>query len=220
MLSPAVLLHCEQFDLSTTVVSLIFVTLLIGYLVATILVGRVHMTFGQRCIVMIGPLCHIIPFIDMATHPLYPQDAASFRINNASGPNNGGGNMSMKSIWLLIYMGSMVHVHHGDTYESGLIPTGFWAGVTLRKFVLGFASANCDLRRAHHYSVYLAILIALEHIFGLVAIFIASANAVPLLPFVAGAITGARGVQSLQPLVLALLVALIVVWLLVPRGKD
>ncbi|KNG86605.1 hypothetical protein ANOM_006492 [Aspergillus nomiae NRRL 13137] len=68
-------------------------------------IPAVHMTFSQRCIVMIGPsaisfhspiwrltLCTpVMLVIYMVVVPMFwKEDAASFRINNASGPNNGG----------------------------------------------------------------------------------------------------------------------------------
>lgn len=34
----------------------------------------------------------------------------------------------------------MVQVRHGAPYQSGLIPTGFWAGVTVGRLVLGFVN--------------------------------------------------------------------------------
>ena len=34
----------------------------------------------------------------------------------------------------------MVQVRHGEPYQSGLIPTGFWAGVTVGRLVLGFVN--------------------------------------------------------------------------------
>lgn len=37
-------------------------------------------------------------------------------------------------------MDFMVQVRHGEPYESGLIPTGFWAGVTVGRLVLGFVN--------------------------------------------------------------------------------
>jgi fucose permease len=40
-----------------------------------------------------------------------------------------------------------------------------------------------------------------------------------ILPFVAGAIAGPHGVKTLQPFILALLVAITVFWLLLPRQK-
>lgn len=39
---------------------------------ATLIVNKIHMTFGQRGIAIIGPLCHIIPFVIMALHPPWP----------------------------------------------------------------------------------------------------------------------------------------------------
>ncbi|GAQ42851.1 MFS transporter, putative [Aspergillus niger] len=349
----------EDYNLSTTVVSLIFVTPFAGYTIATLIVNKIHMTLGQRGIAIIGPLCHIIPYVIMAIHPPWPamlavyvivglgnglidaawnswiadmananammgvlqafyglgatisplvgtqmiksglrwnyfyytllgasvldlmvsstlfwkENAASYRAKNHRSSDSGGGSRTteaMKSpitwliaVWLFVYMGVevsvggwvvdfMVQVRHGEPYESGLIPTGFWAGVTVGRLVLGFVN-DC---------IYLVISIALELIFWLVPQFIVSAVAVSLLgfftgplfpaaivvaakllpkhlhtpgiglasalaggggailPFVAGAISGARGVQSLQSFVLALLIALIAIWVLLPRRKH
>ncbi|KAF5864203.1 hypothetical protein ETB97_008409 [Aspergillus alliaceus] len=333
----------EDFNLTTTVVSLIFVTPFVGYMIATILVNKVHMTLGQRGVAFIGPLCHIIPFIVMAIHPPYPvmlaayvivglgnglidaawnawiadmanantlmgflsafyglgatlsptiatqmiksglrwnyfyytllggsalelvasvamfwqENAENFRINNAKSPNDtSGGNRTVEAMkssttwllatWLFIYMGVevsvggwivefMMQVRHGGMYEAG---------------------------ERMAITIYLAISIALQLVFWLVPKFIVSAVAVSLLgfftgplfpgaivvaakllpkhlhtpgiglasalagggaailPFVAGAISGARGVQSLQPFVLALLIALIALWSLLPRTKP
>ncbi|GLA58315.1 hypothetical protein AtubIFM56815_008636 [Aspergillus tubingensis] len=357
----------EDYNLSTTVVSLIFVTPFAGYTIATLIVNKIHMTLGQRGIAIIGPLCHIVPYVIMAIHPPWPamlavyiivglgnglidaawnswiadmananammgvlqafyglgatisplvgtqmiksglrwnyfyytllgasvldlmvsstlfwkENAASYRAKNHRSSDSGGGSRTteaMKSpitwliaVWLFVYMGVevsvggwvvdfMVQVRHGEPYESGLIPTGFWAGVTVGRLVLGFVNDWLGERIA--ISIYLAISIALELIFWLVPQFIVSAVAVSLLgfftgplfpaaivvaakllpkhlhtpgiglasalaggggailPFVAGAISGARGVQSLQPFVLALLIALIAIWVLLPRRKH
>jgi len=43
-----------------------------GYTLATIAVNKVHMTFGQRGIAIIAPICHLIPFLSMAVHPPFP----------------------------------------------------------------------------------------------------------------------------------------------------
>ncbi|GLA69376.1 hypothetical protein AtubIFM55763_009328 [Aspergillus tubingensis] len=357
----------EDYNLSTTVVSLIFVTPFAGYTIATLIVNKIHMTLGQRGIAIIGPLCHIIPYVIMAIHPPWPamlavyvivglgnglidaawnswiadmananammgvlqafyglgatisplvgtqmiksglrwnyfyytllgasvldlmvsstlfwkENAASYRAKNHRSSDSGGGSRTteaMKSpitwliaVWLFVYMGVevsvggwvvdfMVQVRHGEPYESGLIPTGFWAGVTVGRLVLGFVNDWLGERIA--ISIYLVISIALELIFWLVPQFIVSAVAVSLLgfftgplfpaaivvaakllpkhlhtpgiglasalaggggailPFVAGAISGARGVQSLQSFVLALLIALIAIWVLLPRRKH
>ncbi|KAG2002088.1 hypothetical protein GB937_009753 [Aspergillus fischeri] len=354
----------EDYKLSTTVVSLIFVTPFAGYTIATLVVNKIHMTFGQRGIAIIGPLCHIVPFVIMAIHPPWPamlavyvivglgnglidaawnswiadmanantmmgllgasygvgatlsptiatqmiksglrwnyfyytllggsvlelltsvatfwkENAVSYRAKNRRSPDSSGGSRTteaMKSpitwliaIWLFVYMGVevsvggwvvdfMVQARNGEPFESGLVPTGFWAGVTIGRLILGF---NEGERTA--ITIYLAISIALELVFWLVPKFVVSAVAVSLLgfftgplfpaaivvaakllpkhlhtpgiglasslagggaailPFAAGAISGARGVQSLQPFILSLLVLLIIIWVLLPRNKD
>jgi MFS family permease len=62
------------------VVSLIFVTPFAGYTIATLVVNKIHMTFGQRGIAIIGPLCHIVPFVIMAIHPPWPAMLAVYVI--------------------------------------------------------------------------------------------------------------------------------------------
>lgn len=34
----------------------------------------------------------------------------------------------------------MMQVRHGGAFESDLIPTGFWAGITLSRLILGFVN--------------------------------------------------------------------------------
>ncbi|KAK2746720.1 hypothetical protein FQN55_005447 [Onygenales sp. PD_40] len=346
-----------DFGLSTTVVSLIFMTPFAGYALATIAVNKVHMTFGQRGIAIIGPLCHLIPFLIMAIRPPYPvflvayaivgfgnglidaawnawvgdmvnanalmgflhafyglgatvsptiatgminagldwwlfyytlvggsalelvgsvamfwqENAERFRENNRKTPGSAGGTRTTEAVknrvtwvtalFLFVYMGVevsiggwivefMMQVRDGDALESGLIPTGFWAGITAGRLVLGERLA---------ITIYLVISIALELVFWLVPKFVVSAIAVSLigfftgplfpgaivvaakllpkhlhtpgigiassfagggaaiLPFLAGAIAQPHGVQSLQPFVLAMLVAITVLWMLLPR---
>ncbi|KAH8433075.1 MFS transporter [Aspergillus melleus] len=325
------------------------------------------MTFGQRGIALIGPLCHLLPFVVMAIHPPYPvmlvayiivglgnglvdaawnswtadminantlmgflgafyglgatlsptiatemikaglrwnvfyytllggsalelmasvatfwhADATSFRQENRKSADARGDSRTMEAmkspitwimaVWLFVYMGVevsvggwivdfMVQVRVGNSYESGFVPTGFWAGVTLGRLLLGFVNDWLGERIA--ITVYLVLSIALELVFWLVPKFTVSAVTVALLgfftgplfpgalvvaakllpkhlhtpgiglvsslaggggailPFVAGAISGARGVQSLQAFVLALLVTLIVIWILLPHKKH
>lgn len=62
----------EYYDLSYTVVSLIFLTPFAGYSVAAFLNARIHMKFGQRGIAILAPICHIITFVVLAVHPPWP----------------------------------------------------------------------------------------------------------------------------------------------------
>lgn len=62
----------SYYDLSYTIVSLIFLTPFAGYSVAAVTNARIHQTFGQRGVAIMAPLCHIITYIILALHPPYP----------------------------------------------------------------------------------------------------------------------------------------------------
>ncbi|KAL3460596.1 major facilitator superfamily domain-containing protein [Aspergillus heterothallicus] len=281
----------EDFNLSTTVVSLIFMTPFAGYTLASIAVNKIHMTLGQRGIAVIAPLCHLIPFIIMATCPrfpvllvgyafvglgnglldagwnawvgdminastlmgllhafyglgatvspaiatamidhglnwytfyfimvggaalelissgflFWPENAARFRENNPKLPGSGKDSRTTEAVknrvtWVLAfflfaYMGVevsiggwivefMMQVRKGGPVESGLIPTGFWAGITAGRIVLGFVNERIGERLA--VVIYLSLSIALQLIFWLVPQFIVSAVAVSLIGFFTG----------------------------------
>ncbi|KAI8635524.1 putative MFS transporter [Xylariaceae sp. FL1651] len=176
------------------------------------------------------------------------------------------------SIFLLGYVGMevalggwivefMIQVRHGGAFESGITATGFWLGLTIGRFVLGFVTPRIGEKLA--IMIYLPITMGLELLFWLVPQFIVSAVAVGLqgffigplfpaaivamskllprhlhvgaigfaaafggsgaavLPFAVGAIAQAKGVQVLQPIILALLAAIFLVWCGLPRiGKK
>ncbi|KAL4865818.1 hypothetical protein BDV12DRAFT_187906 [Aspergillus spectabilis] len=281
----------EEFNLSTTVVSLIFMTPFAGYTLASIAVNKIHMTLGQRGIAIIAPLCHLIPFIVMATYPrfpvllvayafvglgnglidgawnawvgdmvnsstlmgllhafyglgatvspaiatamidrglkwstfyftlvggstlelasssflFWPENAERFRANNPKTPGSTRDSRTTESLkspvtWVLsfflfVYMGVevsiggwivefMMQVRDGGAVESGLIPTGFWAGITVGRVTLGFVNELLGERLA--VIIYLVLSIALELVFWLVPQFIVSAVAVSLIGFFTG----------------------------------
>lgn len=55
-----------------TVVSFVFLAPFAGYTFAGLVNNQVHMKLGQRGIAVIGPACHLIPYIILACHPPYP----------------------------------------------------------------------------------------------------------------------------------------------------
>ncbi|KAI9372289.1 major facilitator superfamily domain-containing protein [Aspergillus egyptiacus] len=281
----------EDFNLSRTVVSLIFMTPFAGYTLASIAVSKIHMTFGQRGIAIIAPLCHLIPLIVMATYPrfpvllvayafvglgnglidagwnawigdmvsastlmgflhafyglgatvspaiatamidhglkwstfyftlvggaslelissgilFWPENSRRFRINNPKIPGARQNSRTVEAVktrvtWILAfflfaYMGVevsiggwivefMMQVRDGGAVESGLIPTGFWAGVTAGRLLLGLVNERLGERLS--VIIYLALAIALELVFWLVPQFVVSAVAVSLIGFVTG----------------------------------
>jgi MFS family permease len=53
-------------------VSLIFLSPLVGYILSALLNNLIHVKLGQRGIATIGPTCHLIAFLVLAIHPPYP----------------------------------------------------------------------------------------------------------------------------------------------------
>lgn len=151
----------------------------------------------------------------------------------------------------------MLRVRSASPYAAGIGGTGFWAGQTAGRAVLGFITDRLGERIC--VMAYLGLAIGLELIYWLVPSFVVSAVAVALLgfvfgplypaaailvmkllpqhlhitaitvsttlgdsggamfPFAVGAIAQVKGVQVLQPIIMALLATISIVWLLLPR---
>ncbi|KAF2804813.1 MFS general substrate transporter [Mytilinidion resinicola] len=62
----------EYYNLSYTVVSLIFLSPLAGYTASALLNNAIHLKFGQRGVAFISPGCHLLAYIVIAVHPPYP----------------------------------------------------------------------------------------------------------------------------------------------------
>lgn len=76
----------EYYDLTYTVVALVFLSPLIGYNIAALTNNVVHMKFGQRGVAIIGPVCHLLAYIINCLHPPYPVLVLSFML---AGMGNG-----------------------------------------------------------------------------------------------------------------------------------
>ncbi|KFH45604.1 Bypass of stop codon protein-like protein [Hapsidospora chrysogenum ATCC 11550] len=76
----------EFYQLSYTIVSLIFLTPFAGYSIAAFTNARIHMSLGQRGVAFIAPLCHVLTYVVLAVHPPWP---ALVVINMISGFGNG-----------------------------------------------------------------------------------------------------------------------------------
>ncbi|ETI24571.1 hypothetical protein G647_03940 [Cladophialophora carrionii CBS 160.54] len=74
------------YDLSYTTVSLIFLTPFAGYSLAAFTNASIHSRLGQRGIVILAPLCHIITYAILSAHPPFPVLVIS---NTISGFGNG-----------------------------------------------------------------------------------------------------------------------------------
>ncbi|KAF2401487.1 MFS general substrate transporter [Trichodelitschia bisporula] len=356
------------YNLNYAIVSLVFLSPLVGYTASAMLNNMVHLRFGQRGVALICPTCHIIAYAVASIHPPFPvlvvifmlagfgnglEDAAwnawvgnmartnevlgflhafyglgatvapiiatsmitqggfpwyyfyylmlavaalellasstafwsatgaEYRAAHPRTPGAEGGRMKealfrrpaarvtwICSLFLFVYVGAevalggwittfMLRVRHGSALASGIAATGFWAGMTLGRVVLGFVTPRIGEWRA--VLIYLPLCIGLQLLFWLVPQFYVSAVAIGLqgfflgplfpaavvattkllprhlhvgsvgfaaafggggaamFPFAVGAIAQARGVQVLQPIVLAMLCVLWVLWFSLPR---
>ncbi|KAJ0317036.1 hypothetical protein COL5a_011342 [Colletotrichum fioriniae] len=66
------------YGLSYVVVSLVFLSPFIGYVLSAALNNYVHLKLGQRGIAIIASTCHIIAYIIISQHPPYPALVAAF----------------------------------------------------------------------------------------------------------------------------------------------
>ena len=66
------------YNVTYTVVSLVFLTPVVGYISAALLNNFLHKTVGQRGVVIIGPTAHLIAYVINCLHPLYPVLAIVF----------------------------------------------------------------------------------------------------------------------------------------------
>jgi hypothetical protein len=62
----------EYYHLTFLVISLIFLSPLVGYTASALLNNSFHLKFGQRGVAVIAPTCHLIAYIVIAVHPPYP----------------------------------------------------------------------------------------------------------------------------------------------------
>ncbi|KAJ5466641.1 hypothetical protein N7539_009370 [Penicillium diatomitis] len=66
------------YDLTYTIVSLVFLSPLVGYTLAALLNHRIHNSLGQRGVAFIAPACHLIAYVVNCLHPPYPVLVVSF----------------------------------------------------------------------------------------------------------------------------------------------
>lgn len=280
----------RYYDTSYTVVSLVFLSPFVGYIVAASTNNLLHKTVGQRGVAIIGPSAHLIAYIVIGFHPPYPAlvvvfilagygngilDAAwNAWIGNLSSPNEllgflhgfyglgavisplvattmitqgglqwyafyqyimivgaalelatstaafwhmtgvrfratlsndvirGATRAALKTrvawvsaVFLLIYVGIevalggwivefMIQVREGKPFQSGMVATGFWLGITMGRVVLGFITPRVGENLAIVF--YLALAMAMQLLFWLVPQFVVSSIAAAFVGFFLG----------------------------------
>ncbi|KAF1996832.1 MFS general substrate transporter [Amniculicola lignicola CBS 123094] len=62
----------KHYHLSFLVISLVFLSPLVGYTASALLNNSIHLKYGQRGVAFISPGCHLVAYIVIALHPPYP----------------------------------------------------------------------------------------------------------------------------------------------------
>jgi MFS family permease len=82
--------------LTYVIVSLVFLSPLLGYSGSALLNDPIHVRLGQRGVAFLGPVCHVAAYLGIALHPPYPVLIAVFVL---AGFGNGLENAAWNS-WL------------------------------------------------------------------------------------------------------------------------
>lgn len=277
------------YGISYTVVSLVFLSPMVGYVSAAALNNTLHKTVGQRGVAIVGPGAHLLAYIIISVHPPYPalvcvfvlagfgngvldaawnawlgnlanpneilgflhgfygvgatiaptiattmitqrgwgwytfyyimiggalvelltatsafwqESGARFRATISAEAASGATRAALKTrvawvsaVFLLCYVGIevslggwivnfMIEIRKGQEFESGLVATGFWLGITMGRVILGFVTP----RIGEHVSIVLYLLLAsaMQITLWLVPSFAISSVAVALVGFLLG----------------------------------
>jgi fucose permease len=68
------------YNLTFVVISLVFLSPLVGYTTSAFLNNTIHLKFGQRGVGVLAPACHLIAYTVIAVHPPYPVLVVVFMI--------------------------------------------------------------------------------------------------------------------------------------------
>ncbi|QPG95464.1 hypothetical protein C2857_000762 [Epichloe festucae Fl1] len=172
----------------------------IRYSLAAVTNARIHVSLGRRGVAVMAPLCHIVTYAVLASHPAYP----ALVVANAIGGFGNGLTDACFCAWVgaMDKANAIQGVFHA-CYSLGalfapLIATSmvvkaelmWWswyyvmAGMTLGRALLGFVTERFGERLC--LTIYLAICVGLELLFWLVPLFVVSAAAVAFLGFFLG----------------------------------
>lgn len=147
--SPLTLLQLEQYyGLSYTVVSLVFLSPLIGYCASALLNNTIHLKFGQRGIAFLGPLCHIIAYVVICVHPPYPVLVVVFAL---AGFGNG-----LEDAGWNAWMGVMANANEILGFLHGL----YSAGATVSPLIATSMITKASLQWFEFYYVMVCLFSA------------------------------------------------------------
>jgi fucose permease len=129
----------EYYHLSYTVVSLLFLSPLVGYTASALLNNMVHLKWGQRGVAIICPLCHLVAYISAATHPPFPVIVIFFTLA-------GFGNGLEDAAWNA-WVGNMAN----NNEVLGFLHGFYGLGATISPLIATTMITKANLTWYHYY---------------------------------------------------------------------
>ncbi|KAL9596161.1 MAG: hypothetical protein Q9219_005981 [cf. Caloplaca sp. 3 TL-2023] len=155
-LVPYVGLIEEDYDLSYTVTSLVFLSPFAGYTVAALFSDRLHFLFGRRGVALLAPSCKVVTYVVISTHPPYPAVVAILTLA-------GLGNGLVEAAWNA-WIGNLAHTNQ----LLGLLHGCYGLGATISPLI-----STSMITKAHMgwwtFFYLMAALSALEIVTGSIA---------------------------------------------------
>ncbi|KAJ2996153.1 hypothetical protein NUW58_g1065 [Xylaria curta] len=120
----ALIPHLEiYFNLTYTVVSLIFLSPIVGYMTAAFLNNLVHIRLGQRGVGCLAPLFHLVAFLVISFHPPWPVVVVVYSLV-------GFGNGLVDAAWSA-WIGNMVNSNEA----TGVLQACYALGATVAPLI-------------------------------------------------------------------------------------
>ena len=129
------------YNLSYTVISLVFLSPFVGYMSASLLNNTIHLKLGQRGVAFLGPSCHLLAYIINCVHPPYPVLVISFMIA-------GLGNGIEDSAWNA-WMGAMANANE----VLGFLHAFYGLGATIAPLIATTMITKANLPWYYWYYV-------------------------------------------------------------------
>ncbi|TGO62266.1 hypothetical protein BOTNAR_0116g00030 [Botryotinia narcissicola] len=135
----------QYYNLSYTVISLIFLSPFAGYTFASLINDTVHVKFGQRGVAVIAGLCHLIAYIVISLHPPYPALVVMYVFV-------GMGNGLVDAAWCA-WLGNMVSANQ----VQGFLQACYSFGGTIAPLIAAGMLAKTGLEWYYFYYIMTAV---------------------------------------------------------------
>ncbi|RYP15740.1 hypothetical protein DL765_005515 [Monosporascus sp. GIB2] len=135
----------SYYDLTFTVVSMVFLSPFAGYIASAVSTDYLHQTIGQRGIAMLGSSCHIIAYVIISCHPPYVVLILAFVLA-------GFGNGIADSVWNA-WIGSLANASE----LLGFMHACYGVGGVVSPSLVALITNKADLEWFWFYRVMIAL---------------------------------------------------------------